>query len=42
MKEERKAYYAPPTITVVEVRMEGVVCQSVGVEDYSWNDYQVE
>ena len=28
MKEEGKAYYEAPTITVVEVKIKGVVCQS--------------
>lgn len=28
MKEEEKSYYEAPAITVVEVKIEGVVCQS--------------
>ena len=28
MKEEGKSYYEAPAITVVEVKIEGVVCQS--------------
>ncbi len=28
MKEEGKSYYEPPATTVVEVKIEGVVCQS--------------
>ena len=29
MKEEGKTYYEAPAITVVEVKIEGVVCQSL-------------
>ena len=29
----------PPTITVVEVKIEGVICQSGNLQDYNWNDY---
>ena len=33
MKEEGKSYYEAPAITVVEVKIEGVVCQSLdGIE----------
>ena len=44
MKEEGKSYYEAPAITVVEVKIEGVVCQSpgAGVEDYNWNEYTEE
>ena len=44
MKEEGKNFYETPSITVVEVNVEGVVCQSggAGVEDYIWNEPVVE
>ena len=33
MKEEGKSYYDAPAITVVEVKIEGIVCQSpYGIE----------
>ncbi|MBQ8461657.1 MAG: hypothetical protein IJ543_04480 [Bacteroidales bacterium] len=33
MKEEGKSYYDAPAITVVEVKIEGIVCQSLdGIE----------
>ena len=33
MKEEGKSYYEAPAITVVKVKIEGVVCQSLdGIE----------
>lgn len=33
MKEEGKSYYVAPATTVVEVKFEGVVCQSLdGIE----------
>ena len=33
MKEEGKTYYEAPATTVVEVKIEGVVCQSLdGIE----------
>lgn len=45
MKEEGKNFYESPSITIVEVKIERVVCQSpvgAGVEDYDWNEYEVE
>ena len=45
MKEEGKTNYVAPAITVVEVKIEGVVCQSpgsAGVQDYNWNEYVEE
>ena len=44
MKKEGKSYYEAPAITVVEVKIEGMVCQSSGadVQDYGWNDYVIE
>ena len=42
MKEEGKTNYEAPTITVVEVKIEGVVCQSPNLEDYNWNEPVVD
>ena len=40
MKEEGKTYYEAPAITVVEVKIEGVVCQSLPEGTLSTpNDY---
>jgi len=36
MKEEGKFLYEAPATIVVEVRSEGVICQSL--EDYNWNN----
>jgi len=37
MKRTTKPNYAPPTSEVVEVKFQGVLCQSGGVQDYDWN-----
>ena len=45
MKEEGKSYYEAPATTVVEVKIEGVTCQSpgsAGVNDYNWNEPVIE
>lgn len=45
MKEEGKSYYEVPAITVVKVKIVGVVCQSpgsAGVNDYTWNEPVIE
>ena len=36
----QKELYEAPTISIVEMKQEGVVCQSLagaGVNDYNWN-----
>ena len=42
--KEGKAYYQVPTITVVNVNIEGVVCKSpgqAGTQNYNWHgDYE--
>lgn len=41
----QKELYEAPTISVLEVKTEGVVCQSLagaGVNDYGWNTIPVE
>lgn len=42
MKEVGKYYYESPAITVVEVKTEGVVCNSTTLEDYIVNPYEEE
>ena len=42
MKEVGKYYYESPAITVVEVKTEGVVCNSPTLEDYIVNPYEEE
>ena len=42
MKEEGKNFYETPSITVVEVKAERVVCQSGNLQNYNWNEYQEE
>lgn len=34
-----KGLYEAPSIIVVEVKQESVICTSTGVQDYGWNDY---
>lgn len=31
--------YEAPAMEVVEVKYEGVICTSTGVQDYVWNEY---
>jgi hypothetical protein len=38
MKSKENTYYETPSTTVVEVKTEGVICQSANLEDYSWNE----
>lgn len=43
--KEGKAYYQAPTITVVNVKPEGVVCTSpgnAGTQNYTWNGEEEE
>ncbi len=52
--EQRKPLYLSPQVEAVELRTEGVICQSlavlemdiespsVGTEDYSWNEPVIE
>lgn len=42
MKSKEKKYYETPSTTVVEVKTEGVICQSANLEDYNWNEYVEE
>ena len=34
--------YEAPAMEVVEVKYEGVICTSTGVQDYGWNDFILE
>ena len=41
----QKELYEVPTISVVEMKQEGVICQSpagAGVNNYTWNDPVIE
>lgn len=44
MKRTTKPNYAPPTSEVVEVKFQGVLCQSPtgGVQNYDWNTIPIE
>ena len=44
MKEEGKTYYEAPATAILDVIIEGVVCQSggAGVQDYGWHEYEEE
>ena len=37
--KNQKGLYEAPSIIVVEVKQEGVICTSTGVQDYDWNEY---
>jgi len=37
--EMNKELYKAPTTRIVEVKQEGVICTSIGVQDYGWNEY---
>jgi hypothetical protein len=41
---KQRELYEVPTISVVEMKQEGVICQSLGaeVEDYNWNELVIE
>ena len=36
---KHKEVYEVPAMEVVEVKYEGVICTSTGVQDYGWNVY---
>lgn len=42
--KKNKDLYEAPTLIIVEVKQEGVICQSggAGVEDYIWNEPVIE
>jgi len=44
MELNKKELYLSPEVKTVEVKIVGVVCQSLGaeVEDYNWNDLVIE
>jgi len=44
MEPNKKEMYLSPEVKTVEVKIVGVVCQSLGaeVEDYNWNDLVIE
>ncbi len=45
MEPNKKEMYNSPEVDIFEVKTEGVVCQSpgsVGVNDYTWNNYEEE
>ena len=39
---EHKEVYEVPAMEVVEVKYEGVICTSTGVQNYGWNEYYEE
>ena len=41
---KQNVLYESPITEVVEVKQEGVICQSLGaeVEDYNWNELVIE
>ena len=45
MERNKKEMYLSPEVKTVEVKIVGVVCQSLGaaeVEDYNWNELVIE
>ena len=44
MERNKKELYLSPEVKTVEVKIVGVVCQSLGaeVEDYNWNPPVIE
>ena len=44
MERNKKELYLSPEVKTVEVKIVGVVCQSLGaeVEDYIWNNSVIE
>ena len=34
--------YEAPTVEVIEVKYEGVICASSGMQDYDWSEYYEE
>ena len=42
MKSTIKTTYAPPTSEVLELETQGVICTSLKVQDYVWNDFYLE
>lgn len=34
--------YLSPEVIVLEVKTEGVICNSGSVQDYNWNQYEEE
>ena len=39
METRKKELYEAPAMDVVEVKAEGVICQSGGTQNYDWNSY---
>ena len=39
-KEKQKQMYSAPSSELLEVKTEGVICESLN--DYNWNDYDEE
>ena len=44
MERNKKEMYLSPEVKTVEVKIVGVICQSLGneVEDYNWNELVIE
>ena len=42
MCQTKIAQYLSPEVMVFEVKTEGVICASGGVQDYNWNQYEEE
>ena len=42
MEPNKKELYLSPEVKTVEVKIVGVVCQSAGVNDYTWNNPVIE
>ena len=34
-----KKTFEQPTMKVVEVKQQDIICESAGVQDYGWNEY---
>ena len=42
MNQTKIAPYLSPEVMVFEAKTEGVICNSGGVQDYNWNQYEEE
>jgi hypothetical protein len=38
METKHKEFYDAPSVIIVEVKQEGVICASGGLQDYNWFD----
>ena len=42
MKAKNKELYQSPATAVVELKTQGIICQSGGVQNYNWNTIDPE